>query len=807
VAKAEVRSSQEEWLQSAWKQFLVGGKLNVIWVTSECEPARTGGLGVVSKSIPEALIREKGHEIDIRVILPGLPAILKDEPSFRKTGWKIKLAIPEQGPKPEEFEIRERFLPLPEDRHKPPEQQRGHWQYVIVNEKYFDGPDMYAYRPQKRKRTADEDSSAGQPPAKRRKFDQGSSKLGNQADHGDQTLLNLDPAFAKNMILTRVAAEVARNLGKDRDTSMEGLGVKRSSFPGPVHAIIANDWMSGALFRELAALTKKDPSFKPTKVFYVHNNHSSDRLVSQAKPLGLAIPAEETLLYPPGTEPGKNSRGQRDGMYSPLSLGLHDAELVIGNKNYIKTLTETPFAQGHAFRDVLIQKASEGLTQDGLSRVCDMHHAPADKFNPQANPSLKIDGFHPLDPADTGMTAFKKANKAALQNALGLKKDDKAVIMTWMARLEPRQKGFNLLRDSIRELMTKYPHLQLVIWGEADKNDKVQLAAIAKLQQELETNPALKGRLYLPNKFAKGPDEKRIVQSYAGSDFVILPSMWEPYGLTQLEATVMGAVPLVHSVDGIRSTVSDPAYNRKSWIPAQQEAAQADRDTETVWKYGQTGVMMEPVPVVDYLRAFDRTNDLEALDQRITASLKPGSTDKLTVEGLKGMAKQMEKAAAAADGQDKTRLKDILAHTLFERALKADTLQPAEARRILTRTELIALRKDVQALQSLFQKKDQVVLDAARKHFVDAMDRAVSLAQNPDEIARVRRNGRRYVAENHSEKAIINRFYLPVLQAALAVQAGSKASPQKAGPQKAGPLLPFTSPLSTALPPTIVATA
>lgn len=717
-----------------------GKMMNIVWDTAECEPARTGGLGVVSKSILEALIREQGDRFDIRSVLPGLPAILKDEPPFRQTGWAIKLNVPENGNKPETFKVLERFLPLPEDMHKPPKEQRGHWQYAIDNKTYFDAKDLYTYSPQ---------ATGGQ-------------------NRKDERLLNLDPSFAKNMIRTKVAARVIKGL----EAGKTPPGARLNSFDGPIHAIIANDWMSGPLFRELAALKSNDPTFNPTKIFYVHNNHSSDRLISQAKKLGMNLPMEPALLYPPGTESKKRVSGPQDGIYSPLALGLHDADLIIGNKNYIKTLTQTSFAKGHAFRDILVQKATESLQKDKLqqngssSRIQDMHHAPADKFNPQTNPNLKIDGFHPLAPSDTGMIAFKKANKAALQNALGLKKDDKAVVMTWMARLEPRQKGFNLLRDSIKELMAKHPHLQLVIWGEADKNDKVQLAAIEQLQKD----PDLKGRLYLPNRFAKGKDEKRIVQSYAGSDFVILPSMWEPYGLTQLEATVMGAIPLVHGVDGIRSTVSDPT------IPAQQEAAQSGRDTEKVWEYGQTGVMMEPVPVTDYLRALDRTKDLETLSQRIVTALEPKSTDKLTIEGLKGIAKQIEKAITPTEddkgqtsfnAEERAKLRQILSHRLFVKALKADTLQPAEIKRILSNNDLSALQSDVKTLQTLFKAKDQAVLDAARKHFTDAMDRAMTLAeQQPAKMAEVRQNGRRYVAENHSEKAVINRFYLPTLEKA-----------------------------------------
>ena len=51
-------------------------------------------------------------------------------------------------------------------------------------------------------------------------------------------------------------------------------------------------------------------------------------------------------------------------------------------------------------------------------------------------------------------------------------------------------------------------------------------------------------------------DERRSHQAYAASDFVLMPSAYEPCGLAQMAAMIYGSLPIVHATGGLRDTVS-----------------------------------------------------------------------------------------------------------------------------------------------------------------------------------------------------------------------------------------------------------
>ena len=64
-----------------------------------------------------------------------------------------------------------------------------------------------------------------------------------------------------------------------------------------------------------------------------------------------------------------------------------------------------------------------------------------------------------------------------------------------------------------------------------------------------------------------GYDEELAHMIYAGSDMLVVPSMYEPCGLTQMIALRYGTVPIVHSVGGLADTVFDRDYSE---LPADQ---------------------------------------------------------------------------------------------------------------------------------------------------------------------------------------------------------------------------------------------
>ncbi len=134
----------------------------------------------------------------------------------------------------------------------------------------------------------------------------------------------------------------------------------------------------------------------------------------------------------------------------------------------------------------------------------------------------------------------KAANKAALQRECGLDVDPEAALFGVVSRLS-QQKGFDLLIDALPTLM---PHAQLVVLGSGDPSIE------AELVQAAADNP---GRVAI----RVGYDEALAHRIQAGSDLMVVPSRFEPCGLTQLCALRYGTLPLVARVGGLADTVID----------------------------------------------------------------------------------------------------------------------------------------------------------------------------------------------------------------------------------------------------------
>lgn len=128
--------------------------------------------------------------------------------------------------------------------------------------------------------------------------------------------------------------------------------------------------------------------------------------------------------------------------------------------------------------------------------------------------------------------------KRALQQRFGLPVGD-APLFGVVSRLH-WQKGFDLLTDSLNDLLRH--DMQLVILGTGD-------AAIeARIKDAAGVHPDRLG-LHL------GFDVKRAHEVQAGCDFFLMPSRYEPCGLGQLYAMAYGAIPIVRRTGGLADTV------------------------------------------------------------------------------------------------------------------------------------------------------------------------------------------------------------------------------------------------------------
>lgn len=133
----------------------------------------------------------------------------------------------------------------------------------------------------------------------------------------------------------------------------------------------------------------------------------------------------------------------------------------------------------------------------------------------------------------------KKINKKNLQAQLHLPQDEQVPLFGFVGRLT-FQKGLDLIARVIDEVAKM--DLQLVLQGVGEE----------KYHRSLK-----EWKNKYPNKIGVhlGFDEKTAHQVYAASDIFLIPSVYEPCGLSQMIALRYGVVPLVHKTGGLADTV------------------------------------------------------------------------------------------------------------------------------------------------------------------------------------------------------------------------------------------------------------
>ena len=142
----------------------------------------------------------------------------------------------------------------------------------------------------------------------------------------------------------------------------------------------------------------------------------------------------------------------------------------------------------------------------------------------------------------------KKVCKAALQKELGLPKKIRIPIIGMVCRLT-EQKGFGFILPMLEKLMQH--DVQLAIIGTGDPEISLFLRDVA------EKHPK---KLVFIEDFSVR--KAHLIE--AGSDFFLMPSLFEPCGLNQMYSLAYGTLPIVRGVGGLKDTVIDLAEHPDS---------------------------------------------------------------------------------------------------------------------------------------------------------------------------------------------------------------------------------------------------
>lgn len=279
--------------------------------------------------------------------------------------------------------------------------------------------------------------------------------------------------------------------------------------------IHCNDWQTAAIPFLLCAQFQDNPFYRGIKTMLtIHNLRYQGvwdkNAVSDVFGLPSTYFTSDKLEY--------------NGDINVLKGGLVYADL-------ITTVSET-YA-----REIQTPEYGEGL--DGLLRARSgqligiLNGLSYEQYNPTTDEAI----YHRYNRRD--FVSGKKANKAALQEELGLARNENAFLLGIVSRLAG-QKGFDLIAQIIAELEKR--DIQLVVLGTGEAHYEEMFRWYARNHGD-----KFSANICFDNALAH--------KIYAASDAFLMPSQFEPCGLSQIISMRYGTLPIVRETGGLKDTV------------------------------------------------------------------------------------------------------------------------------------------------------------------------------------------------------------------------------------------------------------
>ncbi len=277
----------------------------------------------------------------------------------------------------------------------------------------------------------------------------------------------------------------------------------------PPDVLHLNDWHTGTV---LASLVSPPPT-----VLSIHN--LAYQGVSNGSWMGVIGPRAPHFEW--------------WGSTNPLSGAIALADRVVAvSPNYAAEITTPDGGMG----------LDQALLARGDALIGILNGIDTDVWNPATD-------VHLASSFDAGSLGRREDNRTALLDRLGFPHDD-VPLATVVTRLT-HQKGIDILAPLV-PLLAQIP-IRLAILGSGD----------AVLADDLRRLAAAHPDTLV---FVEGYDESLSHQLFAGGDVFVMPSRFEPCGLTQMQAMRYGAVPVVTGVGGLVDTVPDADANARSGL-------------------------------------------------------------------------------------------------------------------------------------------------------------------------------------------------------------------------------------------------
>lgn len=225
--------------------------------------------------------------------------------------------------------------------------------------------------------------------------------------------------------------------------------------------------------------------------------------------------------------------------FTPDKLECYkDADLLKGGIVFADAVTTVSVTYAEEIKTAFYGEGLDGLLN---ARAKDLrgivNGIDYDEFNPETDKALEH-SFNAIN-----FRKEKVRNKQALQKELGLSEDDRIMMIGIVSRLTG-QKGLDLIAYVMDELCRD--NIQIVVLGTGEE----QYENMFRYFNQKYSNK-VSANIYYSDKLAH--------RIYGSCDAFLMPSLFEPCGLSQLIALRYGTVPIVRETGGLKDTVA--AYN------------------------------------------------------------------------------------------------------------------------------------------------------------------------------------------------------------------------------------------------------
>jgi starch synthase len=350
----------------------------------------------------------------------------------------------------------------------------------------------------------------------------------------------------------------------------------------PARIIHANDWHTALALHQNRSL----PGSRPKGVLSIHN-------------LGYMGGGSSPALSEFGIKPVQTPKLPDWACHLPLPMGLAAADLII------------PVSPGYA-QEILTPEFGYGLEDFLASRQSDItgivNGIDTSVWDPAADPFINTK-------YSISTLSRRAKNKSALQAALGLPVAAEVPLLAAISRLD-QQKGMDILFEALPLLPPDLPW-QCVLLGTGNPD----LEAEALLLQ-----------IRFPGKFKPllAFDGSLAHQIYSAADIFLMPSRYEPCGLSQLISQRYGVLPVARATGGLKDTIlPGGAKTGTGYLFTNLDAstlastilqAVTDYSQPTLWQGAQRKAMSQEVSwqasarkyLEAYLHLFGNIKSLEA---------------------------------------------------------------------------------------------------------------------------------------------------------------------------------------------------